>query len=509
MRNLSLKEVIFLTAACLIFNRCAAPQKMKVVIKMMPVQEEHFKKQVIPKFEKEHNVKIEVESLDNIADLSNYLREADKTGGVHLAKVPFEMTRTLIGKNLIIPLDSIVGQKEINDLKSEYFLMDLVRINKMYYYFPRKFETRMLLYLKSHVREAVQNWDRYKVEINETLKKHNGYGLPQDYLLESNPNEWDYFDIFVVGYYWKSREIGGKKVPRIAHRAKNYSGTSLRLMDRAYQLGANSTDILRTDSPEIVDVFMWEALYAQENIYNPRMYQEGWSGSDIWKGFQSGDVFLSFMTQIDAFFVHGAGTKAMPGFLENPEDMGVAVMPKGVSLVLEEGKPMREGGRGITTGGWWWGIPSNTPSRELSYKLAHHITNTENQIEGCSNFGMVPVRQDMLSELGLMFGGGWISDVFHVASQQLVENRFTVIPLVDEYPEVGKNYRDAFYDISIKGNTGENNKIDFDYISNLLKTKYVPMQKEVLKGNYPRSKIEKGMKPKTSQKFKGLNKDLE
>ncbi len=506
----SVFKYLLLGCLCFFYMNCASPKKMKVFIKMMPAQEEHFKERVIPKFEKENNVKVEVESLDNIADLPKAIKEADATGGVHLVKVPFEMTRVLTGQDLIMPLDSIVSPQEINQLKAEYFLMDLVRINKMYYYFPRKFETRMLLYLKSHVREAVQNWDVYRNDIINVLKKHNGYGLPADYLLESNPGEWDYFDIFVVGYYWKSREIGGKKTPRIAHRGKRYSGTSLRIMDRAYQMGGSPDDILKGDGDPVVDAFVWEALYARENIYNSRMYQEEWSGSDIWKGFQSGDVFLSFMTQIDAFFVHGAGTDAMPGFLENPEDMGVAVMPKGVSLALNsEGVPQREGNRGITTGGWWWGIPKNTPNKELSFKLAHYITNTENQIEGCSGFGMVPVRQDMLSELGLMFGGGWISDVFHVASQQLVENRFTVIPLIDEYSDLGEVYLDAFFDIVAEGNIGEGEAINNEKIKRVLAKKYVPKFKAVLKKKYPGEKESTKTQTQMNEGFQPLNENLE
>ncbi|MBF0432846.1 MAG: extracellular solute-binding protein [Fibrobacteria bacterium] len=489
---------------------CASPKKMTVIIKMMPAQEEHFRKKVIPPFEKKHNVKVDVQTMENVNDLPKLIKEADEADGLHLVKVPFEMTRVLTGQNLILPIDSILPPEGIQGLKSEYFLMDLVKLNKHYFYMPRKFETRTLLYLKSYVREAVNNWETLRDEINMVLKRHNKYGLPKDFRLEKDPAEWDYFDIFVVGFYWKSKEISGAKMPRIAHRAKRYPGTALRMMDRAYQLGASPSDILRFNGEPMIDMLMWEALYTQEQIYNPKMYQEEWSGGDIWKGFRSGDVFLSFMTQIDAFFVHGAGTEAMPGFISNPEDMGVAIMPKGVSLLIDQdGAPLREGSRSITTGGWWWGIPRNTPDRQLSFELAHYITNTENQIEGCSGFGMVPVRQDMLSELGLMFGGGWISEVFHVASQQLVENKFTVIPLVDEYSDIGKNYIDAFYDICIGGNTGPDGIIDYNHIQKVLSDKYIPKQKNILQKKYPPPRSSARSHPTINQKFKALNKDLE
>ncbi len=498
------------TMFSIFLSNCAAPQKMTVIIKMMPAQEKHFKERVIPGFEKEHNVKIDVQIMQKVNDLPQLIKAADATGGVHLVKVPFEMTRVLTGQKLVIPLDSILNEDELARLKNEYFLLDLVKIKKQYYYLPRKFETRTLLYLKSQVNDAATHWKTYEKQIQSSLKQQNGFGLPKSYSLEKDPNEWDFFDIYVVGFYWKSKEIGGAKMPRIAHRGKRYPGTALRLMDRAYQLGATPTDILRLNGQPIIDMFAWEALYAQKEIYNPKMTQEEWSGADIWKGFKTGDVFLSFMTQIDAFFIHGAGTQAMSGYIENPEDMGVAIMPQAVSLEINaEGQPARIGTRSITTGGWWWGIPRNTPSKELSFKLAHFITNTENQIEGCSGFGMVPVRQDMLSELGLMFGGGWISGVFHVASQQLVENKFTVIPLIDEYTDMGKIYIEAFYEICINGNSGEGGKIDPAHIESVLAKKYIPMQRKVLGAKYPLSQRQRQTKPKVNQQFKALNKDLE
>ncbi len=495
--------------ALVILMSCAPPTKMRVLIKMMPAQEEHFRKKVIPPFEKKYDVKVTVVTYDQASQLPQLIKASEAAGGLHLIKVPFEMTRVLVSKDLILSLDSIVQPEQIKALKNEYFLLDLVRMNRQYFYMPRKFETRMLLYLKSEVRDAIRSWSTYQKEINNVLKNHNGLGLPNNYQLEESPDEWDFYDIFVLGFYWKNRDIGGKMMPRIAHRAKKYGGTALRLVDRVYQLGGSSKDILRMEDESVTDMLMWETIYTHEGIYNPRMYEEGWSGADIWKGFKSGEVFLSFMTQIDAFFIHGVGTKEMPGFLKNPEDMGVAIMPKGVSLELENGIPVREGGRSITTGGWWWGIPKNTKHRQLSFELAHYITNTENQIEGCSGFGMVPVRQDILSELGLMFGGGWISEVFHVASQQLVENRFTVIPLVDEYDEIGENYIAAFYDICIKGSGLTDGKIDKAKIQKILETKYIPIQKSILKNKFPPAKQESKDQKPTLQKFKALNKDLE
>ena len=240
-------------------------------------------------------------------------------------------------------------------------------------------------------------------------------------------------------------------------------------------MGATSDEILKMKSDAVADMFFWHSVWIKENIFNPRQFDEAWSGSGIWKGFKTGDVFFSDMTQIDAFFVHGAGTVDMPGFLENPDDLGIALMPLGVSLDLnKKGEAKRVGSRNVTTGGWWWGIPKMAKNKKLAYELAHWITNTQNQIEGCSGFGMVPVRQDILSELSLMFGGGWITDIFYTASRQLVENKYTVIPKVNYFSEVGDLYIDAYYDIAVSGNVSP---LTFNEIKRILKTQWSPKQK--------------------------------
>ncbi len=504
--NLTLKA-LFPLLGLLLFSlfSCAPPQKMTVVIKMMPAQEEHFKKNVIASFEKENNVIITVKSVKRLKDIPQLIHQNSPIGPVSLVKVPFEMTRKLAMKNSLLPLDKLLTPKEFEEVKKEYFLMDLTKTEEQYFYLPRKFETRMLVYIKSQVKDAVKNWEQYREEIQAALKRHNRHGLPTHYLLEPNPSEWDYFDIFVVGFYWKSKVIHGRKIPRIGHRGKKYQGTALRLMDRAYQFGAKRENILAMQGQAVTDAFTWEALYYNENIYNKKMTQEKWSGSDIWKAFGSGDVFLSFMTQIDAFFIHGAGTDKIPGFLKDPEDMGVALIPQAVSLELENGEPMRVGTRSITTGGWWWGIPQTAPSPTLSLKLARHITNAQNQIEGCSGFGMIPVRRDILSELGLLFGGGWISEIFSVASRQLVENQYTIIPLIEEFPAISRNYIEAFYEISVRGNAGPNGKVSERHIERVLTKQYVPLQQEILGSKYP-YRIERGNKrQRTPKRFKTLN----
>jgi ABC-type glycerol-3-phosphate transport system substrate-binding protein len=163
--------------------------------------------------------------------------------------------------------------------------------------------------------------------------------------------------------------------------------------------------------------------------------------------------------------------------------MGIALMPQGISLMINpRGDAMREGRRSVGTRGWWWGVTRQSQHKELAYKLAHHLANTGNQIEECSAFGMVPARQDLLGELGLMFGGGWTANLFHISSQQLVENRLTVPPMVEEYLDISHNYSEAYQAICLPGIS---QKTRFEDIQTALEERYIPRQKQVLGPKYP------------------------
>ena len=122
--------------------------------------------------------------------------------------------------------------------------LDLGKVDGTLYYIPRKLETNTLLYLKSKVADAVANWKPLEADINAMFKAENGFGLPTGYNLEADPNEWDWYDLAVVGYYWSNTEIDGTKEARIAHRGKKYNGTQTELVTKMYQAGATEEDIL-------------------------------------------------------------------------------------------------------------------------------------------------------------------------------------------------------------------------------------------------------------------------
>ena len=454
----------------LLLLHCMPKTNMTALISMMDGQEKYFANSVVPDFAKQEKISIKIEHY-NIDSAAEFI---DKTADAGIIKVPFGKSRALVESKKILPLESFLTPKQITEYEDVYLLTTLAQSDGKHYYVPRKFETRIMVYRKSRVADAIALWRNKKNLISEELKLYNGYGLPSNYILEDDPNEWDYYDIFVVGWIWAHTMYNGTTAPKIAHRGKAYSGTSQRVIDRVFQCNGDSADVVSLSGEPVADAFHWEALYASAGVYNSRMWSEKWSGSGVWRGFKSNDVFLSFMTQLDCFFIHGTGQDGLDGFLENPKDMGVAVMPKGCSVELgENGIPLRQGSRAITTGGWWWGIPSSTKNPQISYKLVQHITNLDNQIQGCSRFGMIPVRKDVLSDMNMLFGGDWISEIYSVSFRQLMLNEFTTLPAHPKFSEISMVYLDAWFDIVVDKNWAENGKLpDFNYINTLLKKKY-------------------------------------
>ena len=131
------------------------------------------------------------------------------------------------------------------------------------------------------------------------------------------------------------------------------------------------------------------------------MWQEdGWYGYDIYKGIKNGKVYLAWMHQLDCMLIYGAEHLGIKGFLTEKEDLGVSIMPQGVSFELKkDGLPKRTGSRKAHTSGWFWGIPKNSPQPELAYKLAMLITSYEYHLEESKNFYLIPIRKDVIKDI--------------------------------------------------------------------------------------------------------------
>lgn len=474
----------FLSAAflLLLLAGCAPHPRMVMLVKMMADQETYFRDEVAPAFEKKYAIALDVVRYESPDSLSEELKR--RPNQVSLVKVPFDKSMTLLRKGVFTTLDSVLDKEQLATFKNEYLLTSVGALQGTPCLIPRKFETRIMVYCKSKVIDAVAHWRTYKDTIDEALSRYNGYGLPATYLLEDDPEQWDYFDVFVVGWIWAHTSYGGLVKSRIAHRGKRYSGTSLRVIDRIFQLGGDSTVVLTMQGDAVVDAIYWEALYTASGVYCEEMWNNGWSGVDIWKAFADGNVYLSFMTQLDCFYLHGTGRDNLVGYFKNPDDMGVATMPRGCSAQLDATSiPRSIGRKSITTGGWWWGIPTDAPNRQQSFALASFITGTTAQIQECARFGMIPVRKEILGDMSMMFGGGWISNIYEVSFKQLVENGYTTLPGSVHLDEIMQLYLDLIDEVvGSRHWSAEGAAPDREYIKTVIEQKYVPKTTLLLQG---------------------------
>jgi len=449
--------ILFLTIllSSFVCQKGVKKPEITVLIRMMDIQDLWFREKM-KEFEKENKVKINVVTFDQVEDVRQMIDLQRKSGEkkIGLVKTALEMVYPLAKENYLIPLDGIVDSLQLkNDLKE--YLPEATAVGIVdgkVYYIPRKLETYLLFYLKSKVRNALDNWEKDRPKINAMLREVNRNGLPAGYQLEADPKQWDYYDLLVLSFFWANNPYHNITMPRMAHRGKRYAGTVNELVTRIFQLGGDKKDILSMDTDPVCDLFLWESFFIKNHLYHPGVWEQAWSGGDIWRAISSGEVFMCFLHQIDLFFVHGGSDPTMTGYLSDPSDLGVSIMPKGVSLELaQDGQPQREGEHFSNLYGWWWGIPVTSPHPELSYKLARFITNRKNQIEECSRFGMFPVRNDVLDDLAQAFDEEWKQQIFKTSRLQF-ESGTKEFPRLEKWPQIGKNYLDAWYDISVKRN---------------------------------------------------------
>jgi maltose-binding protein MalE len=443
---------------------------MTILIHMIDAQDRWFR-QEIQGFAERNDIELNFVGYERLSDVESTLRleKESKIRRIGLVKTHKDMVGPLAADRLVLPLSEIVPEQQLQEDLSDYLTVatNLGMRDGEVFYLPRKLETNTLLFLKSRVAEAVRNWKRHKAEINEMFRRHNGYGLPRDYRLEGQPDEWDWYDLAVVSYYWANTHYHGATRARTAHRGRIYAGTMTEIATKIFQAGGDSRTLLfGNDSPTAVyDAFEWEAFFRENGLYNAGMWNERWDGQDIWGAMSKGEVFMAFMHQIDAYFIHG--TSATAGYINDPDDMGTAIMPRGVSLELDNGNPVRQGSHSSNLSGWWWGIPTTSPSPKLSYELARYITSRDFHSKEVGAFGMMPIRNDIAQDLEKHLNEKWMRDVFATANRQLDAEVYE-IPAVRQWPAIQDQWLAAWDEIVVRRNYGPEGRVDRAHIQSVL-----------------------------------------
>src|SRR5205823_5820262 len=127
------------------------------------------------------------------------------------------------------------------------------------------------------------------------------------------------------------------QAPRLAHRGYDGQETALDLYAGIYTQGGGPQDVLRVDADPVLDAFTWEAFLARSGLIPAASWQERWGLGALWNGLRDGRIFLTFMRPTEFALLHGGSVKEATGLVDDPTDLAVAPLPRGVSLELDAG----------------------------------------------------------------------------------------------------------------------------------------------------------------------------
>lgn len=454
---------------------CSPLKRMTVLIQMAPDQEFNFKSSILRNYERKTSIKVNVIKYDNVDSIESYLKKY--SGKINLVNIPFDKGSLLMNRGYFKPLDSFLNSEELRFFTSNYLLSSFGMVDGRATLIPRHFETQLLVYSKSMVKDAIQKWPQLRDEINNEVKKYNGFGLPVSYNLESDPNKWDYYDILVIGLIWVKSSHDEIKGGRIAYAGGGSNELAIRIEDCVTQLNGDSSNIIKCKGDPVIDAMHWEAVYAASGIYHKYMFNSTYGRVELMKGFASGQIFLGIMSQLDYFSLHGTGHEDSRGMLKNPSDIAVALIPSACSVELDDrSEPVRVGTRSIRTSGWWWAIPYNASSIMLSYRLAGFITDTSSQLNECTHYGLIPVRKEVLSNMAGLVKEPWMKDAFEVAFRQLVHNGTASMRDYPNSEKIRTLYIDLWYTVIGKRMWADGGGMypDRNYIKHIIESQYAP-----------------------------------
>lgn len=411
-----------------------AKTELMMLVKMMPAQAAWVKKNVLEPFEKENDVAIRLQNFETYQELETVF---SRNQAFDIIKVPMDRAVAFREGGYITPVSSIADSAKLSEIRRDYVLPPLAVNLDTVFYVPRKMECRIMVYRVSKVREAANQYLPLVADINLALARYNETGLPNGYVLEDDPSEWDYYDVLVAGCVW-AKKAGGVNPGRIGHRGANYEGTMLRIVDRAFQFGATRGEIPYLTSRPVTEAFEWEFIYSKMKAYNQDMFTQNWKGKDLWIAFGKGDIYLSFLTQLDCFFLLGTGEPDMQGYFKDPEDVGFAVMPRAASLMGEENLFVN---RNVTTGGWVWALGKESSNKALALKLILQMTSRENQEREFNAFGTFPTRRALLKENNdKLYLKRWQNRMLQASIRQIELNRYTVLPTFRDMEALQNRY---------------------------------------------------------------------
>ncbi len=431
---------------------CAPSARLRILMHMPESQRAQFEQGVLRPFEKKADCRVEVKTYASVESLVDSLRHLPDSLQPDLIELPHEMALPLAQAGWVKRMEGRLDALQTQSLKTDFFFHDLGRIENSQWFWPHHLEAPLMLYLKSRVMQASRFWDLQQEEISRDLKKLGVAEISRDYTLEADAQLWDQLDLFVAASFWKQQELHGRRRARVSLGRGSPHDITLNLMNKALQLGATSADLLDLKSDKVVAALRWQEAFCREELLRPGSYR-GETLDSLAIALQSGEVYAAEVTPREAFLVHGNGTSQLPGYLSKPEDMGIAPLPMARWPNDVASVSAKEGGRGAATRLWLWGFGKGRGDPAKAAALLDHLSSTHSLVFEASHFGLIPARREVLSELSLIFGGGWAGEIFNASAQQLIENGQARPPQLESFSEIARLWYQAGQDICRKTET--------------------------------------------------------
>jgi len=394
-----------------------------VVLVAMDKAEVRWFQARMQKFGDDHHARIAVQAWSDRAELARLLARdrAQRHPRILLADVPFDRVVALADSGAILQLAHVKPLGKIDALLSTYlpFALAPARVAGRLYVVPSRLRTECLYYSKAHVADAYAHWQDARPQIEEWLKAANGRGLPSDFTFDANPALWDSYDVFVAAAYWATRpDRAGMKVARVAHVVAPEEALALDLASRADVMDAGNAELLDVDGERLGDALAWESMFFAHGLYHPAMLKERWTASAVLDAVAQGQVWMATLEPRDLLRLRG-----LPGqdpYVKDASDIGVALFPRGESLLLMRNDPARRGDPRAARTGYGWGVPASCPDPALAAQLLGDLTSEETTADLAQSLGWLPPRNGVEGDLDVLFRDKRSYEIALVGAHQLV-----------------------------------------------------------------------------------------
>lgn len=377
-----------------------------------------FQTNMLDEFNDEHATNFVARSVTE-EELVGNVTHAD----VALAVLSAVDAERLATNGQLSPFDSVATAADIardyGDVRED--VLESAKFQNRQYFLPRAIALDVAVFRISKVRDALLNWQVVRPEIESALRAINGRGLPAGYVLDQQAVDWDAYDVFVLAYYWSHRAYGGAHAqPRVMHRTGLSVEAQLDVVAGMYRSGMTDATLANRTAQPAVDWMQWEALYRQENLFAPEMFEpRGIDDEGILEGITRGDVFFSSVDQMQAFTLHGGSYRGARALVPDGDDLGFAPMPRFASLALTEaGTPARTADPFSFREEFVWVLPKQSLAKERAYQLAAWIIEREDHARECEALGILPMRTDIIRERETLFREPWMQDVLEAGLDQ-------------------------------------------------------------------------------------------